>query len=153
GRSHSPIWSRLDYAASHLADGNTLLFGKSADSEEPPVRIRGTPKLGVCPGQKLVSHRHTHDRSGSQPVRLSRAILFCFTPGIGRRRPRVILPGWAKSRNPRPYSINSSARASSDCGTVKPTALAVLRLITSLNLVGCWTGRSAGLAPFRILST
>ncbi len=29
-------------------------------------------------------------------------------------------------------------------------AFAVLRLTTSSNLVGCWTGRSAGLAPLRI---
>jgi hypothetical protein len=28
-----------------------------------------------------------------------------------------------------------------------------LRLMTSSNLVGCSTGRSAGLAPLRILST
>ena len=49
--------------------------------------------------------------------------------------------------------MTSSARAKSDCGTVRPSALAVLRLITSSNLVGCSTGSSAGLAPFRILST
>ena len=35
-------------------------------------------------------------------------------------------------------------------GTARPSALAVLRLMTSSNLVGCWTGRSAGLAPLRI---
>src|SRR6266496_3168235 len=49
-----------------------------------------------------------------------------------------------------PYSITSSARASSKGGTVKPSALAVLRLITSSNLVGCNTGRSVGLTPFNI---
>ena len=32
-------------------------------------------------------------------------------------------------------------------GTVRPSALAVLRLMISLYLVGCWTGRSDGLAP------
>ena len=32
-------------------------------------------------------------------------------------------------------------------GTVRPNALAVLRLITSSSLVACSTGRSAGLAP------
>ena len=52
-----------------------------------------------------------------------------------------------------PYWITSSARPSSDGGIVRPSALAVLRLITSSNLVGCSTGRSAGLAPLRILST
>jgi hypothetical protein len=51
------------------------------------------------------------------------------------------------------YSITSSARASSVCGTVRPSAFAVVRLITRSNLVGCSTGRSAGFAPRRILST
>src|SRR6516162_4423282 len=50
-----------------------------------------------------------------------------------------------------PHSITSSAMASSCSGTSRPSAFAVLRLITSSNLVGCHTGRSAGLAPFRIL--
>ena len=35
---------------------------------------------------------------------------------------------------------------------VSPRASAVFRLITSSNVVGCSTGRSAGFAPFRILS-
>ena len=52
-----------------------------------------------------------------------------------------------------PYSITSSARTSNEGGTVRPSALAVFRLITSSNLVGCSTGRSAGLVPLRILST
>ena len=42
------------------------------------------------------------------------------------------------------HSITSSAGASSVAGTLRPSALAVLRLITSSNLVGCTTGRSAG---------
>ena len=53
----------------------------------------------------------------------------------------------------RSYSITSSARSSSDCGIVRPSALAVLRLITSSNRDGCSTGRSPGLAPFKIRST
>src|SRR5438128_8385674 len=55
--------------------------------------------------------------------------------------------------HPPHHSITSSARASSVGGTSRPSALAVLRLITSSNVVGCSTGRSAGLAPLRILST
>ena len=35
-------------------------------------------------------------------------------------------------------------------GMSRPSALAVLRLITSSNLVGCWTGSSAGFAPLRM---
>src|SRR6266700_1436484 len=49
-------------------------------------------------------------------------------------------------RSPRP-------RPSSVGGTSMPSALAVDRLMTSSNLVGCWTGKSAGLAPLRILCT
>ena len=51
------------------------------------------------------------------------------------------------------YSITSSARPSTDGGIVSLSAFAVLRLMTSSNLLGCSTGRSPGLAPFRILST
>src|SRR5262249_53786294 len=48
------------------------------------------------------------------------------------------------------HSITSSAMASTPGGIVRPSAFAVLRLITSSNLVGCTTGRSAGFAPLRM---
>ena len=55
-----------------------------------------------------------------------------------------------------PESVTNLAQTaglySSDWGTVRPMALAVLRLMTSSNFVGCSIGRSAGRAPFRILS-
>src|SRR5262249_5407456 len=51
------------------------------------------------------------------------------------------------------YSMTSSARSRIAGGIVSPSALAVFRLTTSWNLVGCSTGRSAGLAPERILPT
>src|SRR5437899_844251 len=51
------------------------------------------------------------------------------------------------------HSITSSARASKIGETSKPKALAVLRLTTNSNLVPCSTGKSAGFAPLRILST
>src|SRR5512144_1219914 len=50
----------------------------------------------------------------------------------------------------RVHSITSSARASNVGGTSIPSALAVLRLMTNSNLVGCITGMSAGWMPFRI---
>jgi hypothetical protein len=61
-------------------------------------------------------------------------------------------PTYAVQQN-RDYSITSSARASSVADTSKPSAMAVTRLTTSSNLVGCSTGRSAGFVPRRILST
>jgi hypothetical protein len=36
---------------------------------------------------------------------------------------------------------------------VRPSAFAARRFTTSSNFEGCSTGRSAGLAPFKILST
>ena len=57
-----------------------------------------------------------------------------------------------RKRCSRSHSITSSARASSDCGTSSPSALAVLRLMTSSYLVGACTGRSAGFSPLRMRS-
>ena len=51
------------------------------------------------------------------------------------------------------YSITSSARASSAGGTSRPSAFAVVRLMTRSNLVGACTGRSAGFSPLRMRST
>src|SRR5262249_59496485 len=56
----------------------------------------------------------------------------------------------ADERSPVHYRMISSARTNSDCGIVRPSALAVLRLITNSNLVGCSTGRSAGFGPLLI---
>src|SRR5262249_53258976 len=46
------------------------------------------------------------------------------------------------------HSITSSAWASSEGSTVRPSALAVLRLITNSYVVGVCTGMSAGFSPF-----
>ena len=71
----------------------------------------------------------------------------------GERRGEEPASHSAEECPPTHYWITSSARDKSDGEIVRPRALAVLRLITSSNLVGCSMGRSAGLAPFRILST
>src|SRR5215471_21100123 len=55
--------------------------------------------------------------------------------------------------HPPHHSITSSARNRNDSGIVRSMALAALRLMIRVNRVGTSTGRSAGLAPFRILST
>src|SRR6266404_7369423 len=55
--------------------------------------------------------------------------------------------------NPSCYSIASSARASSDGGTINPSAFAVLRLIASWYFVGACTGRLAGFSPLEMRST
>jgi hypothetical protein len=51
------------------------------------------------------------------------------------------------------HSITSSAVASSVCGMLRPSALAVLRFMISSYLVGACTGRSAAFSPLRMRST
>src|SRR5262249_1239611 len=48
------------------------------------------------------------------------------------------------------HSITSSALASSVAGTLRPSILPVSALMTSSNLDGCTTGKSAGFAPLRM---
>ena len=67
---------------------------------------------------------------------------------------KILIPPRASGQErPRRHSITSSARARTVGGTVRPSALAVLRLITISILVENSIGRSPGLAPFKILST
>ena len=47
------------------------------------------------------------------------------------------------------YSITSSARTRNVSEIVSPIPLAVLRLTTNSNCVGCITGRSTGFSPLR----
>src|SRR5262249_13372362 len=52
-----------------------------------------------------------------------------------------------------PHSITSSARAINAGEMVRPSALAVLRLITKSNFVGSSTGRSPGFSPLSMRAT
>ena len=54
---------------------------------------------------------------------------------------------------PPAHLITLSVFARTLLGIVRLICFAVLRLIINSNFVGCSTGRSAGLAPFKILST
>ena len=51
------------------------------------------------------------------------------------------------------HSITSSAVAISLSGIVRPSPLAVLRLMIISNFTGAWTGSSPGFAPLRMRST
>src|SRR5262249_6017762 len=70
-----------------------------------------------------------------------------------RERPRRRRAARKRDEVAAPHSITSSAVASSVCGISRPSALAVLRLITSSYLVDACTGRSAGFSPLRMRST
>jgi hypothetical protein len=66
---------------------------------------------------------------------------------------RRVPPKGMTSAGPPPYSITSSAVANSVSGMVRPSALAVLRLMTNLYLSAACTGRSPGFEPLRMRST
>src|SRR5262249_24115709 len=99
--------------------------------------------------RRLRGHGHIHGRA-------LRVVLIASSPcswPCSRNR-RCTIPPVGERRSSTLYSMISSARNSSGCGIFGPSGvLAVFRLITSSNLVACSTGRSAGLAPLRILST
>src|SRR5215467_8915218 len=70
-----------------------------------------------------------------------------------RERPRRCCAAEQRDELAPSHSITSSARPRSIGGTSRPSAFAVLRLITSSYLVGCCTGKSAGFVPRRMRST
>src|SRR5262249_42276363 len=87
-----------------------------------------------------ISKRRAAEKSDHRHRRLLRA---------SRERPRHRCAGQQRDERAAPHSITSSARASSVGGTSRLSAFAVLRLITSSNLVACTTGRSAAFSPLR----
>ena len=107
-------------------------------------RLRSAGAGLLNPGQSALQ--------GSRQVRTFRAALRWQARERGVRT-KTIADARVDVCNVAFHSITSSARASSVGGTMMPSAFAVFRLITSSNLVGCSTGRSAGFAPLKILST
>jgi hypothetical protein len=83
----------------------------------------------------------------------ARAQSAAHAPRARRERPRRRCTSDKRDELAPSHSITSSAMASSVGGTSRPSALAVLRLITSSYLVGCRNGKSAGLSPLRIRPT
>src|SRR5262245_55386959 len=94
--------------------------------------------------EKLERFRHVY---GADAKHLVRPLCACS------KRPRECSACQNSNELPPIHSITSSARARSAGGKVTARALAVFRFMTSSNLVGCSIGRSAGLAPLKILST
>ncbi len=135
------------------------------DGLPPPCRILAA----MCEGPLFKHRHHRSGRSGMtrfHPRRrftlgaLDAAFAAACRRSLGHGRTAVVDPlrsfdltssGRRTGHSSIAYSMTSSARARSDCGTVRPSALAVLRLMTSSNSVGRWTGRSLGFSPARIL--
>ena len=80
---------------------------------------------------------------------------FCYSRGADHHKTAAPIrqPIGLPARPVASHSITSSASASSLSGTARPSAFAVLRLITSSNFVGGWIGKSPGFSPFSTLAT
>jgi hypothetical protein len=130
-----------------------------------PQKVFRTRK---SPDQGLAGARSSSSRSSLEGNLDAAMLTHAADSGKGRgcsmpiRRTMRRCPKWPRRRRaaeqrdelaPGAHSITSSARASSLSGIVRPSALAVVRLMTVLNFVACSIGISAGLPPLRILST
>jgi hypothetical protein len=94
--------------------GPTQLRKPLGEPEEP------APSLRVA---FIATHEHADPPHAAGLLR----------PRSQRQRRRAPEP---RDELPTPHSITSSARSKTDCGTVSPSALAVLRLTTISNFVG-----------------
>jgi hypothetical protein len=99
-----------------------------------------------------------HTLAQKTPVGERSALYVRFAPKADKPQTISSGPLCATSRHmqrnkKRRYSITSSARSRIAVGNSIPIALAVLRLMTSSNLVGSSTGKSAGFAPCSTLAT
>src|SRR5438067_1553234 len=122
------------------------------------------PSPGISGGSQRSSPDHRHFRlSASSRARAKRQGPVQRSPLPTERLNRLIASKRLLQQNlptstpaPQqlePYSSTSSAINRNSRFIVSPSSLAVFKLTSSSNLVGCSTGRSAGFAPFSILST
>jgi hypothetical protein len=142
--AHDPLGRQLRRPSRERERGGR----RRASPPRPQWRVRREP---VLPQERPL------DRLGRQRRREApTTVRFSFHSRRGAALPRTSGLGQLQSyavQQKRAYSITSSARSRKDSGMVRPSALAVLRLKTSSKLVGCVTGRSAGLAPLRTRPT
>src|SRR5262245_28526077 len=126
-------WLRLDRAhARDMLVGDLAVF---------PAGLHQAHCQPVGRLAKVHEHRSGTMRGSPQGI--------AFLPGGARPLVAALASSWRTAR----HSITSSARASRVAGISRPSALAVLRLMISSTLVACWTGRSPGFSPLRILPT
>jgi hypothetical protein len=111
--------------------------------------VRFGSKADICAATSHVRFTPNSDRESGFPANGH----VRFTPESGHVQCTSSYLLWANSGHRAIHSITSSARLCTDCGTVMPSALAVVRLMLSSTFVACCTGRSAGFSPLRIRPT
>jgi hypothetical protein len=117
--------------------GDRALCGGSEIVHPNPRRHSETDRDGVAPDGRVRAWVGLHDLESCSDEQIDH----CGSPDPVAFKAYPI------------YSINSSARACTAGDNSRPSAFAVLRLMTNSNLVGRITGRSPGFAPLRMLPT
>src|SRR5262245_9613630 len=104
------------------------VFDQKVSAHRPTEMPQGLLESWFARLYLWISRREGHEHPDTtHPLRLLRA---------RRERPPGRRAAEERNEMPPPHSITSSARASSVAGTSRPSALAVLRLITRSYLVG-----------------
>src|SRR6516164_2488629 len=145
----------------HVGLQSHQLFGESPypiDVASAPTNLH--PQVAaVDPSQFREPLRESGELSLPLGITFGQAEQYADAPHTaGILRARCLRPQSSRTTDERdkfapPHSITSSAVARSVGGTVRPSALALFKLMASSNLTGCSTGRSAGLVPCKILCT
>src|SRR5262249_52275789 len=118
-----------------IFDRDVLALDVPGFGKTPAERIQEMPTRSELQGAEKSDHRHR---------RLLRT---------RRERPTGRRAAEQRDELAAPHSITSSVRASTGIGISRPSALAVLRLMTSSNLVANWISRSPGFSPLSMRST
>ena len=95
-----------------------------------------------CALQPMSARRTAKKIADLTRIILPHSLFLCLDPLVTRHL--KLVPS---------HLITLSALTSTFGGIVRPICFAALRLMMNSNFFGCSTGSSAGLAPFRILST
>jgi len=160
---------RIDYQAGSVAGKGALIWNEKVSGRRPLLLVMtnwlGVTENAIKRAQKMAGDKYiafvgcTNFSTSPRAWEIANRYLSRGCADVPSfLRPRRERPGNLGTTNKRyelspPHSITSSARARSDGGTVRPSTVAVVRLITRSNLVGCSTGISPGFVPRRILST
>jgi tripartite-type tricarboxylate transporter receptor subunit TctC len=150
------IRARFEQAGVSTLGGSPADFGKFiADETEKWAKVirAANIKAGIGPGQQ---RSKTSIRERSDPCRrwgwsfstfwrCPPQRLCPYQRPVSGRAARLACATQTSRRAA--HSITSSTIASTPDGIVRPSALAVLRLMEKSNFVGCRTGRLAGLSP------
>src|SRR6516164_5289612 len=140
--SLATLWWRCHLAGWRRSAGNTTAIGRCVYA--CPLFLDRNPIWLCVPSQNGLllepPQRHNHYCRRNRFAFLSfESHRLGFVPKADIRAPLDAT-----------YSITTFADASRPGGTLIPIALAVDRLMTSSNWVGCTTGMSAGFSPLRI---